>query len=323
MPRIQYTKDVASTLEFYAPEGVPDSSATLTIYEGTSAVGGETWPYTVSLSSATTTLTAGADRHADELTVADESNFVADQRYFIEYLGQRLEVVVRKIDTNKLYLDQPLSDAIPSGATIASHRLTYSLSASQNANLRRRYRAVWSYAVDGVNRTHQQYYSVVREPFNIDLTEEDIEEHDFSFGEYTDNRGAWKKLTEGAHKDVERKLRALQLSPDLIRDRDGLKDALIFCVLSKFYGSIPGQVERAEMYATKAQDAIKDVSDARTWYDVDDDHNAGSDGVSTSEGEGGQVIDSDGNVRTYLDDGCITYSSASELGTPAKYMKVG
>lgn len=323
MPRIQFTKDIAGVLEFYAPEGVPDSAATLTIY--TSASGeleGESWPATVTLSTATTTTTATANIHTDSLTVADESNFVVDERAMINFEGQRLEVVVRAKSSLTLELDQELSSTIVSGATVASHRLTYALTAAQNATLRRRLRAVWSYEVDSVPRTHQQYFSVVREPFNIALTEEDIESHDFAFGEYADRRGAWKKLIHGSHNDVERMLRALQLSPDLVRDRDSLKDALIFSLLSKFYGSTPGQMERSEKWKSDCQQAVRDMSEARTWYDVDDDHDAGADGVSTSEGHGGAIVGADGISRTYYDDCRFSYSH-SELGPPVKYMPVG
>ena len=65
-----------------------------------------------------------------------------------------------------------------------------------------------------------------------------------------------------------------------------------------------------------AQQAIKDVSDARTWYDRDDDHSPGSDGVSTDEGVGGSTVTlANGDTVDYLSCGRTAYGG-SELGTP-------
>lgn len=317
MPRLQYTKGVAGSLVLYAPEGIPDADATLTIYtSGNSTLAGSSWPVTVSLSTATTTLSALAAQYAESLALTDATNFAAGERYYINDGGQLLEVKASRKSSNTLYLDQPLSFGVASGATIASHKLAFALSTTHTATLRRRLRAVWSYEVDGVAYSHQQYFSVVNEPFELAITEEDIEGHDLAFGEYTDDRGAWRKLIDGAHDEVERMLRARQLSPDLIRDRDGLRDALIFCLLGKWYMGAPGQRERAEMWQTKAERAIAQVIEARGWYDVDDDHQGGS--------ETGQMIyDAAGaELGVVGADGVLT-NQANELGLPVSYARVG
>lgn len=317
MPRLQFTKDVASTLAFYAPEGIPDGAATVTIYTGGDGeLEGDTWPATVALGSASTTTTAAATQQSETLPVGDASAFSAGGRYWINDSGQRVEVEVRKKSGSTLYLTQPLPFTVSSGATIASGRYAYSLSATQTATLRRRLRAVWSYEVDSEAVSHTQYFSVVREPFDISLTEDDIEAHDHNFGEYAGSRGQWRRLIEGAHHDVERALRRKQLTPDLVKDRDGLKDALIFYLLSKFYRSLPGQLERAEAWRISGDRAIEDVFDARTWYDADDDNTVSDGGVSVA-------YDSDGNPIYISDDVSGELSGASELGTPAAYMKVG
>lgn len=316
MPRLQYTKGVAGTLEFYAPEGIPDSSASLTIYtSGTSELTGS-WPATVTLTSATTTLSSAASRYAESVAVVDGSSFVVGQRYTINDNGQLLEVRISRIDSNTLYLDQPLSFDVASGATIASHRYTYSLTTTHTANLRRRLRAVWSYDVDSIAHAHHQYFSIVNEPFTISLSEEEIEAHDLAFGEYADPNGAWKKLIGGAHDEIERMLRSRQLSPDLIRDRDGLKDALIFCFLSKFYGSAPGQRERADMWLERCVNTVAQVIESRAWYDVDDDHDGGNE-------DSDMIYDINGTALGTLDDDGRLDTSGSELGAPVSYARVG
>lgn len=314
MPRIQFTKDVAGTLVFYAPEGIPDGAASLTIYtSGDATLTGETWPYSATLTSASTTLSAAASRYAENISATDGSAFVArTQRYMISDGGQIQEITISRKSSNTLYLDQPLAAAVANGATLASHRYTYSLSTTQTATLRRRLRAVWSYAVGGVSYSHTQYFSIVREPFDIYLTEEDIEEHDLEFGQYVDDSGAWRKLIEGAHNDVERMLRAKQLSPDLIRDRDALRDAVIFGVLSKIYQKQP---ERAAAWGAKVEQAITNAIDARTWYDADDDHDGGDE-------QSNVIYDTSGNALGTLDsEGRL--EPVDELGVPVKYARVG
>lgn len=321
MPRTQIRYEQGGTIEVYPPEGRPDSAASLTIYvSGSSELSG-TWPATVSLDSASTTTDAAASQHTTQLSVVDASSFVARRRrYWLETTdGRTAEVVLDRVDTssNDLYLDQPLRFGVASGSTISGHRLAYTLSSSQAGTLRRRLRAEWSYDVDGETYYLTTYLDVVREPWDLSrISESDIEIHDSSWGEYADSQGRWRDLVVGAADDVERMLRAEQVYPDLVRDREGLEAAVIYRVLAKRYAQTPSLLERAEHYAKAAEQAVADVLEARTWYDVDEDH-VGGDGRA---------------IRGYTVDGDPIYEDGDEiggdeledeLGMPAAYMRVG
>lgn len=318
MPRIQFTVDLASTLEFYPPEGRPDASATLNIYtSGDSPLTG-TFPATVALDSVNTTTTAAAAQRATELSLTSGTGIVAGRRYSIKLAsGQRIEVVARGVDGTTMYLDQPLSVAVGSGDTVQGHRLAYSLSAEQNGDQRRRVRASWSYDVDGDTYAWQQYYSVVREPFLIPVTESDIELHDHTFGAYVDRFGSWKRLIPGAHDIVAEMIEAEEMYPDLIKDRDGLKTAIIYCILAMFYRTSPGQSDKADAMMTQCERAVSRVLSARTWYDRDDDQVIDGDPVIVTLADGSQVtvISDDSGYREIGRD--------DELGLPASYLRVG
>lgn len=313
MPRIQFQQSAAGTLEFYAPEGIPDGAASLTIYTGgDSTLSGETWPLSVSLTSASTTVNGAASQYAQSLTLDDASAFVArTQRYLIDDGGALQEITVSRKSGDTIYLDHELREGVADGATVASHRYSYTLSSAQTTTKRRRLRAVWSYDVDSVTYTHTQYFSIVGEPFSIDVTEEDIARHDLDFEQYADGDGAWRKLVGGAHDDVERCLRAKSLAPDLLRDRDALRDAVIFGVLSKIYQRQP---DRSELWRGRMERALTDAVEARAWYDEDDDHQGGDEDSSI-------IYDTDGNILGTLNGD--TLETATELGVPANYMRVG
>jgi hypothetical protein len=293
---IQFLYNIASTLEFYAPEGIPDGNASLTVYTSGSGELDGTWPQTVTLDGATTTTTAAGELGDTSIPVASIANFKTGRKYWVKNItGELHQIRLRGLAGSNLYLDQPLSFTFEGGSTVASARYAFDLTAAQNGTLRRRLRAVWSYDVDSVTVYLQQYYSVVREPFQLDITEEDIERHDPAFGEYADSLNNWTKLVHGAHDDIERKLRARQLCPDLLRDRDGLRDALIFQLLGKYYLSIPGQDMRSRAWLKMADLAIDDVLKARSWYDADDDH----------------VVSASGRKTITLADGTVTYVGGS------------
>jgi hypothetical protein len=321
MPRTQFTLDVAGTLEFYPPEGRPDSSATLNIYTGGDSLLTGTFPATVALDSVSTTINASASKGATAVSLASGTGVVVGRRYIIKTAkGQRVEVVARGIDGTTLSLDQRLSVAVESGDAFDGHRLAYSLSAAQNGELRRRLRAVWSYDVDGEAQDWQTYYSVVREPFRIPLSESDIETRSHNFGEYTDRFASWRRLIPGAHDEIAEMLIVEQHDPDLIRDRDGLKTAIIYCLLSLFFESIPGEFVRADRMMTRCEKAVSRVIKGKTWYDEDHDQVVDGEPQTVTLADGSQVVvmSSDG------DDGDLReIGGRDELGLQASYMRVG
>lgn len=313
MARTQITHNQPFTLEYYCPEGAP-SSATLTLYtSGDATFSGETWPLSLTLGASTLTNQELARKGGVNLSVVSTAEFAARERYMLDLPnGVRREIRLEGVDTSAgdLVLDGQPSFVIPVGSAIASHRLAYTLSTSQTATKRRYCRAVWAYTVDGRTYVKQTFFDIVRQPFVIDVTEEDIEAHDKDFGDSVGQNQRWKKLLVGAHNDIQRMLFGLQIDPDEIRDREAIKDALIFCLLSKM--AMPN-VALADAWKERCQVALKDFQAARSWIDTDDDGRV--DGVDTDNDHSDGIF-SDNNRDPWSQGG-------SELGTPVKYMRVG
>lgn len=346
MSGLQFFEDKAATLVLYVPaaHGVPSGSASLTIYasgQSELATGGS-WPETVSLDAAAATLDAAASAGDESLSVGsgEATTFTAGRTVLATSTrGEILELRVKGRDTSTdtLYLDQPLAHALQSGSTLAGHRYAFALSTTHTQTRRRRVRAVWTYTAGGEARTVVQRFDVVREPFTFDLSESDIETHDPEFGEYAGHSGRWRRHIEGALRDLVSALTARDLDPDLLRDRDIAKDALIYRVLAKFYRKVDPEASKGfqEDYETK----LKEISESSAiWYDADGD-DVVADGADARAadasgaygvGSGGTRYDADGNALSPVGYGHggrygrhLGGGSRSELGTPASYAKVG
>jgi hypothetical protein len=320
MPLIQIRQGIASPeLEYYPPEGVP-SIATVTIYTSGDAELTGTWPASITLDAATTTSTGNTVGDVD-LKVASTTNFIRGRRYWVDDTdtGQGFEVKTRGVAGTTLYIDQPIPITVANGSPVRGHRLAYPLTTAQAAEKRRRLRAEWTYVVSGITYFETQFFDIVKSPLHLSLDESSIEQHDHTFGEYAGSYGGWRSLADGAFADLERMLRKRQIYPDLIRDRDGLQDALVYAFLAKFYLTTPGMIERSVHFAALRDQAIEDVMQARTWYDADDDL------VVSEYGTGATTIVGADGITTVIPGGEGTSGSTGhgELSLPVPYARVG
>lgn len=323
MPRIQFAQNTAATLELFVPtsHGQPSGNATLTIYtSGESELTG-TFPASVALDAASGVVQANASEAAQTLTLdtGEAASFSPRRSYMASStLGELLLVRPKGVDTSGdvLHLEQPLAHALNASSTVQGHRYAYTLSLSQTATRRRHLRATWNYTAGGIAHTEHQYFDVVRWPFRLTVTEEDLEKHDPYFGEYAGSSKRWEKLIDGAHDDLERALRARQIYPDLLKDRESAKDALCYRILWKFYAA--DHPERADGFGKAYKGALSEIEQARDFYDANDDN-------VVSGSQGAALYDSEGNLLGYENDsvGEVGGGSPSELGLPSHYLRVG
>ena len=326
MPRIQFHEDVAAALEWYVPEehGQPSGAAALTIYTSGSSELTGSWPASVSLDAAAGTAQSAASAGAQSLTVdtGEAATFTVGRTYLAtSTLGQIVQLKIKGVDTSAetLYLEQPLAFALAAGSTLAGHRYAYSLTTTHTATRRRRVRARWTYTAASVTRTADQYFDIVREPFDLHIRESDLEEHDPYWGEYAGGSGRWRSLLSGALGDLERALSAHQLYPDLLRDREMARDALCFAVLSKWHKAA-GRVDLAASWREDFDRAVADLVKAKVWYDADDDHVVDVDGIATEETATGTTA---APPMVWIGGVATAVGGEDELGVPASYARVG
>jgi hypothetical protein len=277
MARIQFRKDTAGTLEFYPPEGRPDSNASLDVYKGQAVWGEGTWPATITLPPFSQNLTATASAGDTEVTVGSTSGLVRGHRFMLKNaFAQQEEVTVDGFDATTIKLVDPIQYDQTTSSTIKAHRLTQALTSGNTANRERNLRALWSYTVDSVDYVTEQYFDIVRQPFEIKITERDLEAFGGAQLIGTLPREQLNAYIEGGHRTLEMMLRGDQIEPDLVRNPDDLRDALAHLVLeavAQAQGSLgpDGRNRAFERHKQLAAVAYAGYMSSRSWYDADDD----------------------------------------------------
>jgi len=319
MRRIQLEFKKDNVIPFYPPEGRPDGAADLFVYtQGTSPLDGTLDPLSVALDLVNEALTLAAVKGADNITVADTSNVKVGRRYILKNQeGDTQEVFVRAKTASLVRFDQPIRFACDvTTSVLEGHRLAATILGAL-LNTRRRFgRLRWEYEIDGVAVHHDELFDVVLLPFNLVLTEEDVERHYTAFGESIGSRRSWRKLREGVFDDIWRALRGMQVHPDLVRDREMLTDAAAFRLLVKHFQSNP---EQREFWLALYKDAMAEFYASHAWYDTGDDMQADFLGVHFQ-----QIGDEE--VQTIVTPGLAVGGAdfrPETLGIPVDYMKVG
>lgn len=294
---------------WYPPEDTAPATASLTLTDvNGSELSGFSWPQTVSRDSASATVSAAVGERARAVPVSSTTGFTAGETYLLTIAdGRRFRVRVSGVGSGTLYLDQPLTVALTTAATITGLAYRFATNTTLTASIRRRVKAAWSYTA-GVARYHQQRLDIVREPWLLALTETDIERYDHTFGETSGNSGRWMTLIDGVAVDLMRWLEKRKLYADLLKDRDYIQRAGALGVLARFYSARPGADNQAlaNKWAKAYEAALVELADAALWYDADD---------SDTLPDSGQV----GSLTAEADED----GELSELGLPAHYALVG
>lgn len=308
--RTQLEKGEAATLAFYPPQdGVP-TAATVTIYtSGTSALVAETAATIDSYSEAVSSVS----KHDRVLTVTSAPT--PGRRYWLaDSDGLGTEIVCRGGTATRLVLEQPAPRAITSG-TVSGRRISYALTASQTATLRRYLRVRWEYTIGGETHVYQQLVDVVHWPFDLDVSEAALERIVTSFGETVGDYRAWTHLVAQAVDDVWDALVGEQLQPDLVRDRTLLETAAAWRTLALRYVREPQRYEQSQ---AEYQAALGRFFKSRAWYDTDDD-------LARDLGYGSRLGYLPDGTQIALDDGegVGDGGAGEELGAPMSRLKVG
>lgn len=324
MRRHQYRTSVASVLEFYPPQGVASSATVAGFVSGTSASLFASESVTLDTASATV---SGHTASATLLTVDDSTGFVVGRRYWAETAGGRgREVTVIDVPNGtSLELDQPIGFVV---TAIAGHGLRRTLTAEEAGTVRRRCRVLWTYTVDGMGYVADQMIDIVEMPFALHLTEEDIEEAYPPAGEHAGSRRAWAKVLRKAEGEVFNRVAAEQIEPDLVRERDLLRDAAVYRALQLL--SVRNQdftdAGAYERWESLYEQTISRFLAGKYWYDSDDDLNVDLYGANT------RTVTVDGTTYEVFSDGGggdgeavgELAGDAGELaGGPAPTLKVG
>jgi len=282
MSRQQFRFESTGTLAFHPSQGRADAAASLTIFKSKDvelATAGS-WPETVALDTVDTSLSVAALKGARQVTLASGTGVVVGRHYLIgDSFGREYEVRVEGVDGNDVKTEQPLRIDIASAfSTFKGHDIRFALDATHLSEREREVRAVWTYAVGGDTFTEDQVFDIVRQPFQVSITEEDIERVWMGFGEAAARSNRWKVLIEGARNTLDNALRSRQVLPDLVRNPDALRLTLVYMFLSMWEES-RFQTDRADMWRKRLDTEFAAFMSSHEWYDVDDDLNV-DDGAS-------------------------------------------
>lgn len=322
--RIQYTMDAAGTLELYPREGQADADGDVYVYtQGTSLLDSTllNGSSNAIVDTVSTAISANASAGDDTVTVTSATGLVVGRRYtIVNHEGRKQEITLLGLSSTTARLDQPLDFACTATtSTFTGHRLACALTTTHTSAVRRRMRVLWVYDVDSVTYRTTQWIDVVRIPFDLDVTEEDLEELDPGFGEWTGSRDGWKKARKGGLAAIWSYLAAQGIYPDLVRDLTLLRLAAAQKTLELFYFRMPALSERwGEAY----RETMAAFQTSRAWYDSD--HDMVLDGlVSAEDGEGEDLGDISERVYSPDEPAGETMGGTSELGLPTSYLRVG
>lgn len=274
MARVQYTEDEAQTAELYPParllvRGVP-TAATYSLHRTRTSKIVDAASITIDTASTTIASATEGDKN---LTVADSSNFKAGRRYWVSDAGgvDGYEVVCDAVpDATTVRLRDPLRIDITSG-TIKGHGLRYSLTTTHTDTEYRWLREVWSMTIDSETHKISRLVDIVAEPFEIYVTETEIEQADISFGGSAGSSTAWQAHVSAATDAIWQDLEGNGIWPDLVRSRDLLTRPLVYRTLFHRHGRDPDLREHYLELYKEAMGAFYGSKNA--WYDSDDDLN--------------------------------------------------
>ena len=318
--RTQLSLDVDGTLEFY-PDARPDAAASLHVYnEALTPLDATLDPVAVPLDVVDEALTVEAFAGDPTITVASTVGLVIGRRYRLvneEGRDREVRVIGFSAASGLIRFDQPLPfDCAVTTSRLRGHRLAYTIDAALLSIRRRRMRAHWVFEIGGVAFQKDVHFDVVLSPFNLVINEETVELADTSFGEAIGAKESWKKNRKQAINHVWRSLAKFQVKPDLVRDRDALRDACVFALLAYFH--FKDEALRKAWFEAYNW-AMSDFKASHAWYDSDDDQ-AVAFGHSTTILYGDEAVT--GHAHNSLH-GLSHGHAREDMGLPASYIPVG
>ena len=174
MPSQELQLSVAGTLTHDVPSGRP-SVATCALYNP----GGTLLESpTVTIDTATTTLTAGASPGDTTLALTSATGFTAGRRYLLSNAKNEAEwVYVKSVSSLTLTLHSAIAYTYLATNPIVGTRLSVPVLAASIASLGQGYEARWSYTVASVAKKAIQDFDVCRQPWPAEG--EIVTQHEF------------------------------------------------------------------------------------------------------------------------------------------------
>lgn len=227
------------TLEFYPPEGVPDSAATYSVWEGTESNDNTAeFSGTASADSVSTTVDADSgfsqsNRRRVNLTAT--TNIVVGRDYWLTNAESQKELVRVAAISSGAYVDAEFDLAYDyaSGATFEGHRQTLTVDSTfvqDESNLSspdEPYRVLWSYSVNSVPYRAWTYFDLVRQDRQHGVTIHELRElwPDLPWEQFSGDRGLnWDRQIDAAFERVAFDLRAHGIHLSQVRDADMLDE---------------------------------------------------------------------------------------------------
>jgi hypothetical protein len=260
--RLQLEQSKAATIRWYPTEGVP-TSATIQVVSpaGTDIVADGT---SATIDSVAATV-AAASYQDPTFSVDTATGISVGERYWLATAGGRgYEITVVDISGTTITPDQPVRFDI-SGGSLSGLAISYSLTTTHTATRYRDVRMVWRYTAGGLSRMHQHTADIVRVPFEIPVTESDIEQIDPTFGDLSSD---YLRLREQAESDIYSWLRGRKIYPDLVIDRSLLTPSAVYRILHLRHIR---EESLREGYAELYTEALVAFHNSESWYDSDDD----------------------------------------------------
>ena len=148
--------------EPYRPSGTP----TVTLYKPGGADHQAAASVTVASCNTTVNDAAGVDAGDTSITVTSADSVTPGRAYIIRSVNGNYEWIKVVSKTGAVItIEEPVEFAYEDGATVVGNRLTYSLASSLTGTLGRGYQAIWSYTVNGSDKTVSNLFDVVRTPW--------------------------------------------------------------------------------------------------------------------------------------------------------------
>ena len=264
----QYEINQDATLCLWPSQGVADSAT----FELQDAVEGSI----VTESNATlgsAYATGSWSRGAETFTVSDYTHFTASKPYWVStsVYGRGYEERCLDIDPNGSGLNATFTPAQKAKFTVTNglirdHGLYYTFAAASNTAVKRNCIAVWRYTIGEEDFTEYQSIDFVRKPFRISVTESDIERACATFGINGGDYNLYLAYIEQAKVDIYNFLRGQQIYPDLIIDKDLLKNAIIYRVLQF---RLFDKLELADKYGQLYENTLAQFLTSKSWLAED------------------------------------------------------
>jgi len=266
----QYEIDKDAILVFYPPNGVCDDDSQK--FQLVDALNGALVAETTATKGAASA-TGSWTINAESMTISDYTYFTASKPYWVStgLYGRGYEEKCLDVDPNGSGLNatftptQKAKFSVTNGL-VRDHGIYYTYAAASNTAVKRNCTAIWRYEISGESFVEYQTVDFVKKPFKINITENDIEQVCATFGITAGNYGIYMNYIGQAINDIYNWLRGQQIYPDLVIEKDLLKNAAIYRILQ--FRNI-ANFELSDKYRELYMESLAQFLTSKSWLQGD------------------------------------------------------